>query len=86
MVTDPKTGKPRGYGFCDFYDIESARSAIRNLNNLEINGRTIKVDFADNEGAGSNFDAPRGDRDSKDLKDPRDPRSARDMNMVLSWT
>jgi len=50
LVFDPKTGKPRGYGFCDYYDVETARSAIRNLNNSELGGRQLRVDFAENDG------------------------------------
>jgi hypothetical protein len=30
-----------GYGFCEFRDNETAQSAIRNLNNTEINGRQV---------------------------------------------
>jgi len=48
-VFDRETGKPKGYGFCEFRDQETALSAIRNLNNRECNGRTLRVDFSETE-------------------------------------
>eukprot|EP00127_Corallochytrium_limacisporum_P003329 Clim_evm18s148 gene=Clim_evmTU18s148 len=47
LVTDRDTGKPKGYGFCEFRDRETAQSAIRNLNNYNFYGRALKVDNAD---------------------------------------
>ncbi len=44
LVTDRETGKPKGYGFCEFKDTEVARSAIRNLNGAEFHGRSLRVD------------------------------------------
>ncbi|XP_019162205.1 PREDICTED: cleavage stimulating factor 64-like [Ipomoea nil] len=48
LVTDRETGKPKGYGFCEYNDEETALSARRNLQGYEINGRQLKVDFAEN--------------------------------------
>jgi cleavage stimulation factor subunit 2 len=30
LVFDRDTSKPRGYGFCEYYDPETASSAVRN--------------------------------------------------------
>eukprot|EP01118_Nematostelium_gracile_P017292 TRINITY_DN7340_c0_g1_i1.p1 TRINITY_DN7340_c0_g1~~TRINITY_DN7340_c0_g1_i1.p1 ORF type:complete len:245 (+),score=59.40 TRINITY_DN7340_c0_g1_i1:89-823(+) len=49
LVFDRETGKPKGYGFCEFRDAETALSAMRNLNDQEFNGRTLRVDFAETE-------------------------------------
>ncbi|KII69510.1 Cleavage stimulation factor subunit 2 [Thelohanellus kitauei] len=49
IVYDRDTGKPKGYGFCEFYDLETAQSAIRNLNGHEFRNRTLRVDSAVNE-------------------------------------
>ncbi|KAJ3319489.1 hypothetical protein HDV06_006299 [Boothiomyces sp. JEL0866] len=49
FVFDKETGKPKGFGFCTFQDAETAASAIRNLNKYDINGRQLKVAYADND-------------------------------------
>lgn len=43
---DRESGKPKGYGFCEYKDQETALSAMRNLNGYEIGGRTLRVDNA----------------------------------------
>lgn len=49
LVIDKETGKPKGYGFCEYKDEETALSARRNLKGYEINGRQLRVDFAEND-------------------------------------
>ncbi len=46
LVFDRDTGKPKGYGFCEYVDQDTAASAIRNLNGFELHGRPIRVDSA----------------------------------------
>ena len=36
LVFDRDSGKPRGYGFCEYMDPETAASAMRNLNGESI--------------------------------------------------
>lgn len=45
LMTDNNTGKPRGYGFATYADADSAASAVRNLNDYEVGGRKIRVDW-----------------------------------------
>jgi len=47
LVFDRETGKPKGYGFCEYRDSATALSAMRNLNGFEMNGRALRVDFAE---------------------------------------
>ncbi|CAN6440051.1 unnamed protein product [Victoria cruziana] len=61
LVMDRETGKPKGYGFCEYKDEETALSARRNLQGYEINGRQLRVDFAENDkGADRNREQGRG--------------------------
>ncbi|CEP12481.1 hypothetical protein [Parasitella parasitica] len=46
LLFDRDTGRPKGYGFCEFLDAETAASAVRNLNDYEIGGRQLRVDYA----------------------------------------
>ena len=46
---DRETGKPKGYGFCEYQDVETAQSAMRNLNNHDFNGRPLRVGVAAGE-------------------------------------
>ena len=43
---DRESGKPKGYGFCEYEDQETALSAMRNLNGFEFCGRQLRVDSA----------------------------------------
>ncbi|PPQ75597.1 LOW QUALITY PROTEIN: hypothetical protein CVT26_001658 [Gymnopilus dilepis] len=47
LVFDRDTAKPKGYGFCEFSNHETALSAVRNLNSTEVGGRPLRIDLAD---------------------------------------
>ncbi|POW23388.1 hypothetical protein PSHT_00253 [Puccinia striiformis] len=47
IAFEKETGKPRGFGFCEYFDTQTADSAIRNLQGIEIGGRALRLDFAD---------------------------------------
>ena len=49
LVYDRETGKPKGYGFCEYQDIETAQSAMRNLHSYDFNGRPLRVGVAAGE-------------------------------------
>ena len=51
-MTDKDSGKPKGYGFCEYHDQATAESAVRNLNGHEVSGRSLRVDFADEHDSG----------------------------------
>ena len=46
MVTDQETGKMRGFAFVEFEQAQDALSAIRNMNEYELNGRKLRVNFS----------------------------------------
>ncbi|EGP86696.1 unnamed protein product [Zymoseptoria tritici ST99CH_1A5] len=57
LVYDKETQQPKGFGFLEYTDADSAASAVRNLNDFELNGRTLRVDYSnDNRGTTNNKD------------------------------
>lgn len=49
VVCDKDTKQPKGYAFCDFMDSSSVQAAIEKLNNMEYNGRKLRIDWAERE-------------------------------------
>jgi RNA recognition motif-containing protein len=54
VITDRETGRSRGFGFVTFEDDQSASRAVEELNGSTLDGRTIRVDTAN--------ERPRNDR------------------------
>jgi RNA recognition motif-containing protein len=47
IINDRETGKSRGFGFVEFNSVEDAAKAKEEFDGAEIDGRTVKVDFAE---------------------------------------
>jgi RNA recognition motif-containing protein len=46
LITDRDTGRPRGFGFVEMGTQEEAAAAQGAMDGAQLDGRTIKVDFA----------------------------------------
>lgn len=46
VITDRETGRSRGFGFVEMDVAEEAQSAMKSLNNKEIEGRVMSVSVA----------------------------------------
>jgi len=52
VVKDRDTGRSRGFGFVRYGSDADAEAAITAMNNIEFDGRTIRVDKASERGSG----------------------------------
>ena len=50
VITDRETGRSRGFGFVTFSNDEGATKAISEMDGTELDGRTIKVNEAEDKG------------------------------------
>ena len=81
--------KTKGYGFCEYKDTETALSALKNLKNIDYNGRQLRINFADNDKTGLNLsqlseDYIRSFKDFSYIKDNNSELNMRDTIKNLS--
>ena len=46
IITDRQTGRSKGFGFITYADSEGAKKAVEELDDKELDGRNVKVNFA----------------------------------------
>ena len=49
IAKDKKTNKSRGFGFVKFYDRKSAFKAMKDANNLELDGRSLHIRYSNDK-------------------------------------
>ena len=47
VITDRETGRSRGFGFITFSEDDAASQAVSEMDGVEMDGRNIKVSFAE---------------------------------------
>ena len=66
VVTDRESGRSRGFGYVDFSSHEAAQKAFDEKSGAYLEGRDMRLDFADKSGNNNNKTAPSpGDRAKK---------------------
>ena len=60
IITDRDTGRSRGFGFVTFSDSDSANRSVDELDGTEFDGRTIKVNIAEDKPRRENRGGHRG--------------------------
>ncbi|KAK6161708.1 hypothetical protein DH2020_005089 [Rehmannia glutinosa] len=55
VITDRDSGRSRGFGFVNFSSDESASSALSAMDGQQLNGRNIRVSFAQERAPRSSF-------------------------------
>ena len=50
VITERETGRSRGFGFVRFTEEEASAAAVEAMDGQELDGRRIRVDFANEEG------------------------------------
>ncbi|KAJ3785859.1 hypothetical protein GGU10DRAFT_427751, partial [Lentinula aff. detonsa] len=46
LPTDRDTGRPKGFGYVEFDDIDGAKKAFEAMNGQDLDGRTVRLDFS----------------------------------------
>jgi nucleolin len=81
IITDKETNKSRGFGFVEFVDAAAAKSAHEEMQDFELEGRKLHVDFATNQEGPPRTrkpdDRPKSDRPRSDRPEPGNGRKVR---------
>jgi cleavage stimulation factor subunit 2 len=78
LVYDKETGKPKGFGFGEFADPDQAAAAVRNLNDYELMGRKLRVDYSKD----GDREAHAADQNSAPAPPPMGNGNGQDVNQA----
>ncbi|CAH1239822.1 NCL [Branchiostoma lanceolatum] len=59
IITDRESGRPKGFGYIDFDSEDAAKEALKSMDQQELGGRNIRLDFALPRGEGGGRDTER---------------------------
>uniref|UniRef100_A0A915NN50 RRM domain-containing protein n=1 Tax=Meloidogyne floridensis TaxID=298350 RepID=A0A915NN50_9BILA len=48
-IIDRNTQRSKGFGFCEFQDQQGAENAVQKMNGVEMNGRPLRVNWANSK-------------------------------------
>jgi len=65
VITDPESGRPRGYCFVQMGSAEAAENAVEALDGAEVGGRTIVVNLAKDKNSGGGRGGGGGGRERR---------------------
>ena len=55
VISDRDSGRSRGFGFVNFSSEDSAQTAMSAMDGQELNGRSIRVNFANERPSGTRY-------------------------------
>ncbi len=62
VITDPDTGRSRGFGFVEMASADEAEQAVTQLNGRELDGRQLKVEISKPKSTGGSRGGGSGSR------------------------
>ncbi|MCA9611083.1 MAG: RNA-binding protein, partial [Myxococcales bacterium] len=71
VIVDRETGRSRGFGFVTYRDAESAKKAIESMHGADVDGRSIRVNEAQERRGGPGGPRPGGPPDRRPGGPPR---------------
>ena len=74
VIVDRATNRSKGYGFVTFANRDEAEAAVAALNGQDLDGRTIRCDFAQERDSSDRRDRDRGGRRGGPYDRPRGGR------------